>query len=322
MTDVDVWGERARENINAPVPHGWLDVEWLLRDRVWPKLFGFAPGGWWTPDLFQSIDVPVGGDWLSLGCGSGVAEVSLARDGAAGRITGLDPSPGAIAVAQNVARDAGVADRATFAVTSGELPVFQANSVDVVHMNMSLHHVENLEWTFAQIFTALRPGGYFIANEFVGPERFQWSSKRIGEVTDFLASIPDRLRRDYRDNSLKTHQETHPADWWVKNDPTESVRSRAILPLLSVIDPGLQVRPYGGNIANLVLENIIHNFNLNNPEDRACMDRLWAEDEKSVAAEGSDFVYIIASKSRSWRQMATAWESAAKWLASRDILPS
>ncbi len=317
MSDVDVWGARARENLELP-PHGWLDVEWLLQSRVWPKLFGSVPAGWWAPEVFHNLGVPTGGKWLSLGCGAGHAEIALARHGSVDKVLGMDPSAGAISVATELALAAGVADKATFAISAMDLPEFEPNSVDVVHMNMSLHHIHDLEWVFAQIFTALRPGGYFVANEFVGPRRFQWSDARLKSVTDFLASMPERLRRDYRDNTVKTQQQTYPAEWWVANDPTESVRSDDIIPLLTKIAPDLRIRPYGGNIANLVLENIIHNFDPSNLEDLAWMNKLWAADDRSVTAEGSDFVYIVASKSDDWRTMATAWELAAKWLARRE----
>ena len=317
MSDVDVWGERARENLALP-PHGWLDAEWLLQSRVWPKLFGSVPASWWAPEVFQNLGVPTGGKWLSLGCGPGHAEIALARQGSVGEVLGLDPSPGAISVATELALAAGVADKAIFAISEMDFPEFEPNSVDVVHMNMSLHHIHDLEWVFAQIFTALKPGGYFVANEFTGPQRFQWSEARLKVVTEFLASMPDRLRRDYRDNSVKTQQETHPPEWWIAYDPTESVRSNDIVPLLKSIAPELKIRPYGGNIANLVLENIIHNFDPNDPEHRAWMEKLWEADDKSVAAEGSDFNYIVVSKSHDCREMATAWELAAKWLVRRE----
>jgi SAM-dependent methyltransferase len=317
MSDVDVWGARARENLELP-PHGWLDVEWLLQSRVWPKLFGSVPAGWWAPEVFQNLGVPTGGKWLSLGCGAGHAEIALARSGSVDEVLGMDPSVGAISVAKELAQAAGVADKATFAVSAMDFPEFEPNSVDVVHMNMSLHHIHDLEWVFAQIFTALRPGGYFVANEFMGPRRFQWPEARLKIVTDFLALMPERLRRDYRDNTVKTQQETHPTEWWIAYDPTESVRSDDIIPLLKKIAPDLKIRPYGGNIANLVLENIIHNFDPNNPEDRAWMDKLWVEDDKSIAAEGSDFNYIVASKSHNAREMATAWELAARWMVKRE----
>ena len=301
MGDVDVWGARARENLELP-PHGWLDVEWLLQSRVWPKLFGLVPTGWWAPEVFHKLGVPTGGKWLSLGCGAGHAEIALARHGSVDKVLGLDPSAGAISVATELALAAGVADKATFAISKVDLPEFEPNSVDVVHMNMSLHHIHDLEWVLAQIFTALRPGGYFVANEFVGPRRFQWSDARLKSVTDFLALMPERLRRDYRDNTVKTQQQTYPAEWWIANDPTESVRSDDIIPLLTTIAPDLRIIPYGGNIANLVLENIIHNFDPNNLEDLVWMNELWAADDRSVATEGSDFVYIVA----------------AKWLARRE----
>lgn len=317
---VDVWGARARENLSLPV-HGWLDAHWLLRDRVWPKVFGHVPSGWWAPEVFRNLGIPTGGRWLSLGCGPGHAEIALVRDGSAGSVLGMDPSTGAIRVARELAEAAGVGDRATFDVSPMDFPRFEPNSVDVVHMNMSLHHIHDLEWVFAQIFTALKPGGYFVANEFVGPKRFQWSAARLKAVTDFLATIPDHLRRDYRDGALKVVQQTYPAEWWIANDPTESVRSNEILPLLRRIAPDLKVHSYAGNIANLVLENIIHNFDPERSEDKACLGRLWEEDDRSAEEEGPDFVYIVASKSHDGRETAVAQEIAEAWLNGRDTPP-
>ncbi|MFK5596791.1 class I SAM-dependent methyltransferase [Methylobacterium sp. HMF5984] len=313
----DVWGARARENLSLP-PHGWLDVLWLLQDRVWPKVFGHVPESWWAPEVFRALGVPTGGKWLSLGCGPGHAEIALLQHGSVDEILGMDPSSGAIQVANELALGAGVADRAKFAISAMDLPEFEPNSADVVHMNMSLHHIHDLEWVFAQIFTALKPGGYFVANEFVGPKRFQWSEQRIKIVTDFLATIPDHLRRDYRDNSVKVRQQTYPAEWWIANDPTESVRSNEILPLLMSISPETKVYSYAGNIANLVLENIIHNFDPQRDEDKAVLARLWEEDDKCAEAEGPDFVYIVASKSADGREMKIARKIAAEWVGHRN----
>lgn len=199
-----------------------------------------------------------------------------------------------------------------------DFPRFEPNSVDVVHMNMSLHHINDLEWIFSQIFSALRPGGYFVANEFVGPRRFQWSERRQKSVADLLARMPDRLRRDYRDNSVKTHQPTYSVEWWLSWDPTESVRSDDIIPLLKKIAPNAKVIPYGGNIANLLLENIIHNFKFGKTEDMDWMRQVWAEDDKSEADEGSDFVYIVAQKSADGRETRVAEELVAEWLTERS----
>jgi 2-polyprenyl-3-methyl-5-hydroxy-6-metoxy-1,4-benzoquinol methylase len=135
VTETDVWGARARENLELP-PHGWLDVVWLLESRVWPSLFGLVPSGWWTPEVFEALEVPTGGKWLSLGCGAGHAEIALARSGVVGEIIGLDPSEGAIAVAQELARSANVTDKVTFAVSEMDAPEFDAATFDVVHMNM------------------------------------------------------------------------------------------------------------------------------------------------------------------------------------------
>ena len=46
---------------------------------------------------------------------------------------------------------------------------------DTVRTSGSMHHIENLDFCFRNIRRSLKPGGLLWLNDYVGPNRFQWS---------------------------------------------------------------------------------------------------------------------------------------------------
>jgi SAM-dependent methyltransferase len=290
----DVWGEAARQHLEQS-PLGWLDTDWVLRERVFPMVFGSDPGGWWTQGAMKRLGVPLGGRWLDLGCGGGAAEIDMARNGLFDSMVAYDPSPGAIQVAKEQASKAGVTniDFRSADVNWFELP---EGAFDVVHINMALHHVLELEHVAYQVNRALKPGGLFLANEFVGPSQFQFSPTRMMRVQASLESLPERLRWNPIAKEVKTEQPRYPRAWWDEFDPTESVRSDEIPHVLSVNFPTFRRLDYGGNLLNLVLENIAQNFDPNHPEDGDHIAALFATEDEMLLAEPSDFAYFVCPR--------------------------
>jgi ubiquinone/menaquinone biosynthesis C-methylase UbiE len=292
----DVWGETARRNIEVP-PLGWLDAAWLIGMRVFPLIFGDGaqPDGWWTQSAMQSFGVPPGGHWLDLGCGGGGAEIQMAANGLFDTMDAFDPSPGAIAVAQRQARDAGISN-VCFQVADVNDVALPPQTYDVVQINMALHHVLELEHVVTQIALTLKPGGLFLANEYVGPSQFQFSSDRMALVAKLLQDIPDELRWNPNVRSLKSSQPRYSRGWWNRIDPTESVRSDEIPDVLHHVFTTVERRDYGGNLLNLVLENIVQNFRPDRKADLAILERLFAAEDKLLTQEPSDFAYFICGR--------------------------
>src|SRR2546428_7191124 len=98
---------------------------------------------------------------LDVGCGEGEDAMILAMLGA--QVTGLDVSPGAIALARQRAALNGVSDRTRFvcsALTAGDLP---PRSFDVIWIDNVLHHVlDDLETTMRALLQAAKPGALVI----------------------------------------------------------------------------------------------------------------------------------------------------------------
>src|SRR5262245_5864543 len=131
---------------------------------------------------------------LFLGCGLGDGLIDLHRRGLARRLHGIDLSPAAIEKArENAARER--LDAVTFAVGDFHDCPLEEGAYDVVFMIGSLHHALDLERVLARARTALQPGGLFIANEYIGPDRWQYSNLQLLTIKALLTLLPRRLRR-------------------------------------------------------------------------------------------------------------------------------
>ena len=94
---------------------------------------------------------------LEYGCGSdGSDAFTLARHGA--RVVGVDISPVAVLMSQQLAEEKNLADRVRFAVSDAEKLDFSDATFDMVVGSGILHHLD-LERSFAEIRRVLKPGG-------------------------------------------------------------------------------------------------------------------------------------------------------------------
>jgi len=121
----------------------------------------------WTVETYLNDRIPVA-ECLSLCCGFGEVERMLADLGVFLHCTGIDLSPGAIQSASAKARELGYAN---IDYKSADLNIIELESgnYDLIWANGALHHISNLEHVVSQIYEALKPGGIFVCNEYVGP---------------------------------------------------------------------------------------------------------------------------------------------------------
>jgi ubiquinone/menaquinone biosynthesis C-methylase UbiE len=106
------------------------------------------------------LGVTAGERVLDVGCGSGVVTREIARRvGANGRVIGLDPSPGLLGVAHDLAREEGLGDRVDFREGSALRLPFPDGSFDVVVCVTVLAHVSGGEGAVPELARVVRPGG-------------------------------------------------------------------------------------------------------------------------------------------------------------------
>ena len=285
-----VWGGDARERA-ARTPRDWLDSQEVLWRYVFPQ---FGGDDWYQYVKHRYCAEPraLG---LSLCCGDGHIERDFIKRGLCAQAEGVDVAPEAVAVCRREAEAAGLSDRLSYRVADVERARLPADRYDIVVAWMALHHVRRLGHVFREVRRALRPGGIFVVNEYVGPSRFQVPVPRVEFINSLLRELPGELRRT-QGGWVKERFE-RPLLWEIVNhDPSEAVRSDRILPLLRRHFALAECIGYGGTVLYWLLQGIVHNFDPDDPEHRAHLDRLYAAEREALASGRlqSDFAFAVA----------------------------
>jgi ubiquinone/menaquinone biosynthesis C-methylase UbiE len=106
------------------------------------------------------VGVAAGSKVLEVGCGSGAVTRTAARlVGPAGQVVGLDPSPGLLAVATELARQEGVAGQVELRVGQAHALPFPDQTFDVVLAVTTLAHLPHAERAIPELVRVARPGG-------------------------------------------------------------------------------------------------------------------------------------------------------------------
>lgn len=235
---------------------------------------------------------------LTLGCGDGSLERGLVKYGFARHYEGVDAASDALRRAEELAPREGPS---AFSYRGMDLNILrlEAEQYDVIFGANSVHHVENLEHLFIEARRALKPGGYFHLNEYVGPSRFQWTKRQLEAINGLLMVLPERYRIDIKDTqTLKTGLGRPTVEQVKAIDPSEAVRSAEIVRVLRGYFELIDVKEYGGTILHPLLDSIAGNFDPEREEDRAWIEWLFQADDALLASGDvtSDFAVIIARK--------------------------
>jgi SAM-dependent methyltransferase len=174
------WGRTARVSADTRCAIGWLDSTLVQRLYLHPTISGDPDASWL--EYFKRRHLPHAvGSGLVLGCGGGGLERHATVLELCERYDAYDVSPGALEIAEKAARKAGLRHIKYRRRDLNEVEL-ERERYDVVFASMVFHHIENLEHLFGQIRRALRPGGLFVLNEYVGPDRFQWTRRQLMAV--------------------------------------------------------------------------------------------------------------------------------------------
>ena len=308
MTDISnnqavagLWSTLQQQRADEFPVLGWLDSQLLQRMYVLPKIVGSSEGNWllW---LVEQLGLPRDGRWLSIACGAGGLELFAAEQGLAAHIEGVDIAPGAIELARRGAQERGLTN-VSFRVADLERERLPEAAYDVILCGMGLHHIARLEYFYEEAALALRPGGYILLNEFVGPSQWQWSDAQLAATNALLAALPERYRYNPVTGRPKEREERPTLAWMNAADPSESIRSAELLPLLERQFELALRRDYGGALLGRLLEYIVGNFHADRPHDVEMLRLLCAAEEALMRAGaiGSDFAVVAARNGRSLR---------------------
>ncbi len=97
---------------------------------------------------------------------------------------------------------------------------------DVIFGVSAVHHFKELEYIFSEVKKALKPGGFFFLNEYVGPSKFQWTDKQLNVINNLLQILPEKYRLRRKDSIIKTNCRKPTISEMDIIDPSEAVRSK------------------------------------------------------------------------------------------------
>jgi phosphoethanolamine N-methyltransferase len=135
-------------------------------ELLWGEGF-LSPGGpEETARILEGTDL-TGKDVMDIGCGIGGIDVLLVRDYGAATVTGIDVEEPLVSRAHERAVRAGFADRITIRlVEPGPFP-FSDASFDAVFSKDSMIHIPDKQALFKEVLRVLRPGGIFLASDWM-----------------------------------------------------------------------------------------------------------------------------------------------------------
>ena len=227
---VERWNEHTSDSPDLSAEVYWLAIPEVMR-RHQRKLSG-GPSENWVDSVRQeffagSTPVP---RILSLGCGDGSLERDLARLKFFETCDAYDLSPVAIEKARVLAAESGF-DGIRYATTDINGVSLPAESYDAIWFNGSLHHIAALEHVLDQCSQALKPDGYLIVNEYVGPNRFDFTPRQKEALAAAWCLVPERFKRSCMPSIAGSvqPQPPYPDPAEVEAvDPSEAVRSADI----------------------------------------------------------------------------------------------
>jgi phosphoethanolamine N-methyltransferase len=136
---------------------------------VWGEGFLSAGGPEEVREIVSGIDL-AGKSLLDIGCGLGGPAIVLAREMGVARIVAIDVEPSLLKRGAEYANKAGFADKIEFRlVEPGPLP-FTRDMFNVVFSKDSLIHIADKQALYRDILRVLRPGGVFLASDWLGGE--------------------------------------------------------------------------------------------------------------------------------------------------------
>ena len=256
---------------------------------------------------------------ISVGSGSGMKELWLLQTGAVESIDCYELGAHLVETGRRIAADHGMENRLRMHL-GDPFTENVPSDFDLVYWNNSLHHMKDTPAAIAWSRDHLRCGGLMAFDDYVGPDRFQFSDELFRRVNEAMTLLPDRCLRK-RDNPAEMYPRTigrWSAETVATTDPSEASDSGRILLAMKSNFPDAQIIPTGGAIYFLALNGVFGNFVTE--EDRRILQALLLIDhELAECGETPYAVGLGVKRNPSGRRAGMkAWKNFCTFLGTRD----
>jgi SAM-dependent methyltransferase len=228
---------------------------------------------------------------VSVGCGAAGKEMVLAQRFPDRQFVGLDIAEGTLANGRDTAAEKGIANLDLEVGDFNDLRL-QVDSVAMILGLGAIHHVANLEAFWTECGRALRPGGSVVAQEYVGPSRFQWTRAQL-ELCN--AAMDELVPEDHKVHH--TVVERVPVEIMLELDPSEAVRSDEILATCREQMEVVDYRGAGCSLLQPILVDQLHTFEPRNWRHNRILAELFAREDELMRAGvlGDSFAMFVAT---------------------------
>lgn len=143
---------------------------------------------------------------LDYGCGTGVLGIALASLGY--QVSGFDLSDAGIEIANQAAKQVGVAERTNFVVANAQVLPFEENSFDFVIGKAVLHHIVKYEGTGTELQRVMKPAAKALflegaaGNPLIAQARKFTIQEELGDVPLTTTNI-NEFARDFSKVEIK-----------------------------------------------------------------------------------------------------------------------
>lgn len=232
---------------------------------------------------------------VSIGCGGAVKERAIAQRLPDRRIRGIDISSTTVERAREAATRDGITNLELEVGDFNDLQLDRGSCRAVLGLG-AIHHVEALERFWRACAEGLTGDGVVLAQEYVGPDRFQWTDVQVAEGDRVLHDVVPERHRTHHD-----HIERIPIEVITAIDPSEAVRSSELLPTCR--DAGFTIDGYAGAGCALLQPVLMYQIDTFDPTDwehNLVLSELFREEDRLMRAGvlGDDFVGFVARPPR------------------------
>lgn len=301
--------EKVKELWGSSDPSGWRGstrIHWTQHSKVKERINRLISGDPYKDPYQHFIETYYAWDTrsgprvrraLTLGCGSGEFERGFSQYRFVKVHEGIDIAGGAIEAARRMAANEGF-DHLRYHIADLNAVRLPECAYDVVFAIESIHHIRNLEQLFESIAISLKPGGYFVLDEYIGPNKFQWTQNQLDAINAEAFKLPLDLKRSLIDGTSKSSIGRPTIQQIDAVDPSEAIRSADILKVLGIYFDILEIKGYGGSLLHNLLEGIAGNFNEADPLAMRCLETLFDREDELIAGGvlQHDFAVVVARR--------------------------
>lgn len=271
-------------------------ARWWDSPRIW-KYVNYKICGQYLPGVVdgdaaviaQTARRPVA-NGISIGAGNGFKEIDLVQRGIVKRFDLYEISDARVKDGRQRVREAGLEGQIKFFQELVDFDHPPADRYDLVYWNNALHHMMNTRAAIRWSKNALRAGGVFYMNDFVGPTRFQWSDRVLAACSALRAAMPaEFFKSRYGGLDFPIVLERPDPLVLAESDPTEAADSANILTAIDDLLPGADVRPVGGAAYLFAFDDVMANID----EDSPWFQLMFVLDE--LLEQAGEFNYAVAT---------------------------